>query len=117
MFQINNKSPFGPAISLFANKDGVDALYIMVKATFDLNGGKLQLSENPLPPTQQDIYWGDPLTTSLKYSSDYHIGKTTTDFIMIGQAWVSDGGKADYLDVSVSIAEKQKSIRVYGNRF
>lgn len=115
MLQLKNSSPFTPSITLFPNEQGIDTLYVIIKATFQL-GENVSIAEEQLPPTMADEYWGEPDTSSLKYGSDMHLCKPSTDVILIGQAWVPAEQKAQAIDVRLSVAERQKTIRVFGNR-
>ena len=115
MLQLKNNTPFKPDISLLANKDGVDTLYAVIKATFRLEP-EISVAKQQIPPFHADEYWSDPATSSLKYSSDVHLGKLSTDVVLVGQAWSPDGRPVTGLDTSVAVAERQKTIRVHGNR-
>lgn len=115
MLQLNNHSPFAPNIALFANEQGIDTLYIVVKATFTWQGG-LQIAEQQVPPTMADEYWGDPASSSLKYASDMHLSKPGTDVVYLGRAYAPDRNPVTQLDVSLAVAEKQKTLRVFGPR-
>ena len=88
MLQLRNTTPFKGALSLFPNEEGIDTLYVVIKATFQL-GEELSLAEEQVPPTQADEYWGEPATSSLRYASDLHLGKPSTDVVLTGQAWAS----------------------------
>src|SRR6266480_6579887 len=112
MWQIKNSTPFAPAIALFPNKEGVDTLYTILKATFTL-GNELEMKEKQIPPTMADEYWGEPGVSSLRYGSDLHIGKPTTDVVLVGQAWAPNGLAAPVLDSLVAVAEREKVVRVY----
>ena len=115
MLQLLNKTPFAPAICLFPNKDGIDTLFIVVRATFEI-GEVLRIAKNQLPPQQQDEYWGEPAKSSVKYVSDYHIGKPSTDVCLVGHAWAPAGQAVTDLYVYLLVAEQQKALRVFGNR-
>lgn len=116
MLQLNNKSPFSPAIALFPNEDAVDTLYVIIKATFKIDD-QLTLAQQQLPPTVQDVFWGKSSNSSLKYTSDFHTGKPGTDVALIGNAWAPNGHVVPELFVYFNIAEKQKALKVFGNRF
>jgi hypothetical protein len=98
MLQLKNSSPFDAAIAVFPDESGIDTIYIVVKGTFQL-GAKLTLAEEQLPPTQADEYWGEPGASSLKYASDMHLCKPSTDVALVGHAWPMDKPKVERLDV------------------
>ena len=90
MLQLENQTPFKASIALLPDRTGIDTLYVIVKATVSLRPN-LALAEVQLPPTLADEYHADPETSSLKYGSEMHIGKTGTDVIVIGSAWAPGG--------------------------
>ena len=56
MPQLNNISPFAARTALLYNEDGVDTLYVMVKATFNI-GKALTLADEQIKPMVTDVYW------------------------------------------------------------
>lgn len=116
MLQVENRTPFAPAIAVFPNREGIDTLYVVVKATFNLHP-RLAIADKPIPPVLADEYWGDPQSSSLKYASELHIGKQTTDVVLVGKAWTSTGRPVAETVAAVSVAGRQKVIRVVGDRF
>lgn len=115
MLQLKNNCPFEPAIALFPNEQGVDTLYVLVKATFHI-GQTLAVAEKQVPPCFADEYWGNPVFSSVKYASDMHLTKPSTDVVMISRAWPPNGREVPQLDVRFSVAERQKVLRIFGNR-
>lgn len=115
MLQLENKTPFAANMALFPNEQGIETLYIIVKASFYI-GDKWTLLEEQIPPVEADVYYGEPETTSLKYASDYHIGKPVTDIVMNGLACTPDQEEVTQLDVSLQVDSLKKTIRVFGNR-
>ncbi|MFQ5503533.1 MAG: DUF2169 domain-containing protein [Planctomycetota bacterium] len=116
MLQLENRSPFEAAITVFPDEAGVDTLYVVVKGTFEL-GSRLSIAKVQLPPTMADEYWGEPGASSLKYASDMHLSKKATDVVLVGSAWAPTGKKVTELDVSLEVANKKKPVRVFGNRY
>jgi len=116
VLQLQNDTEFNPAFSIFANEQCVDCLYIIIRATFDL-GSTLTLAKEQLPPQEEMIYWGDPLNSSIKYAGNYHTPKLSTDVVLIGHGWAPDGNDVEQFDVSLSVAEKHKVLRLFGNRY
>ena len=110
MLQVENRTPFAPAIAVFPNKDGIDTLYVVVKATFNLHP-RLAIADTPIPPVLADEYWGDPQSSSLKYASELHVGKQTTDVVLVGKAWSATGRPVAETVAAVSVAGRQKVVR------
>lgn len=115
MLQLQNNTPFAADFSLFPNENGIDSLYINVRATFKI-GQQWSLANQQIPPVQVDEYWGEPENSSIKYSSDTHIGKPSTDIIMVGAAFAPNGQSVNLLDVSLKVGAVAKTVRVFGDR-
>jgi hypothetical protein len=115
MLQLNNNTPFATEFSLFPNEEGIDTLYLMVKATFNIGSQWSLTNEQPLP-IQADEYWGDVETSSIKQLSDFHLGKKSTDIIMNGHAIAPHGKAVNQLDVSLHVGKVSKTIRIFGDR-
>lgn len=116
MLQLNNNTPFAAGFTIFPNERAVDTLYIMVKATF-LIGEQWTLAQSQTPLYQADEYWGEPAKSSLRFSSDYHIGKPSTDILMIGSACAPDQRPVRQMDVGLQVGSVSKVVRVFGDRY
>ena len=115
MLQLENNTPFKAAIALLPDRAGIDTLYVIVKATVTIRPG-LALAKEQVAPAMADEYHGDPATTSLRVVSDLHIGKPGTDVVLIGSAWAPGKQPVSRMQVSMSVADRRKSIQVSGNR-
>lgn len=115
MLQLKNTTPLSAALAVYPDPKGVDTLYAVVKATF-LLGPQLALAPQPIAPTVADEYHGDPSSSSLKHASDMLPCKPTTDVIVIGHAHPPGGRPAGQTAVRVTVAERQKTALVLGNR-
>jgi hypothetical protein len=115
MLQLLNHTPFAAKIALFPNEDGVDTLYVVAKAHFNM-ATPLSLCDEQLPPQMEDVYYGEPGISSLKYPSDFHPGKAATDIFMLGHACSPDKQPVYFLDTSLSLGDIQKTVRVWGPR-
>lgn len=116
MLQLKNTTPFAAEISLFPNEQGIDSLYTVIKATFKI-GQAWTLCEKQIPPVQQDIFFGEPGQSSLRFASDIHTGKASTDILMAGFACAPEQKPAYTQDVTLSVGQVSKSVRVFGDRF
>ena len=115
MWQLQNITPFTATTAMFPNEQAIDTLYVLTKATFNINS-KLTLVDQQFPLVESDIYWTEPGRSSIKYGSDFHIGKSATDIVMLGHAF-SPGNKAvTQLDVSLKVGQVAKTVRVIGDR-
>ncbi len=115
MLQLDNQTPFAPSIAVFPDRNAIDTLYVVVKATVTLRP-RIGLAPVQLPVAIADEYYEDPVTSSLKTVSDMHIGKPGTDVLLIGHAWGLNGQATTQTDVTVSVAERRKTVRVMGDR-
>jgi hypothetical protein len=116
MLQLNNNTPFAANIAPLTNQDGIDTLYVLAKATFSI-GPQWTLADKQPEPQKEDVYWAEPTNSSLKIASDLHLGKSTTDIIVNGQALTPGQQPRKQLDVSLAIGSVQQNIRVFGNRY
>src|SRR6185312_15480211 len=115
MLQLKNNSPFQASIAVFPNERGVDTLYVVVKGTFSL-GETVRLVEKQRAVVLADEYWGEPGTSSLKYASEAHLSKPCTDVVVIGEACTPGRRPVSQLDVSIAVADRKKTLRVFGDR-
>src|SRR5690242_4389526 len=94
---------------------GIDTLYVVIKATVSLRP-TLSLAAEQVVPTLADEYLDDPATSSLKYGSEMHLGKSGTDVLLIGSARAPEGRPITRMQVGMSVAGRQKMILVTGDR-
>jgi hypothetical protein len=115
MLQLDNQTPFMAEIAVLPDRQGIDTLYVMVKATVNLRP-KLSLAPAQTPPSLVDEYYEDPETSSLKQASELHLGKPGTDVLLIGCARAPRGEPVEGVMVSMTAAERHKQILVMGDR-
>ena len=115
MLQLKNNTAISPAITVLPNEKGVDTLYVILKASFEISP-KVKLLETQVPPFQGDVYWGEPAQSSIKYASDMHLGKATTDIILIGNAQAKNRPLVSHLNVSLQVAKQKLELAVFGDR-
>jgi hypothetical protein len=83
VLQLSNTSPFEASIFGLADQEGVDTLFVVVKATFRLTTGGVAIDEGePRPVVLADEYWGEPGESSLKHASEVHLLKQGTDVVV-----------------------------------
>ena len=114
MFQLDNRTPFKAELSLLNNEQGIETLYTVVKATFNISDWTL--ADEQVDPLSADEYWGEPGESSLKYSSDIGLAKPATDIAIVGRAMTQDNRDVESLDVTVKVGSLEKAIRVFGDR-
>lgn len=115
MWQLQNTTRFAASKAVLPNEAGIDTLYIIVKASFNI-GKDLTLADEQTPPLDADVYWTEPGKSSLKYACDVHTGKPATDIIMLGHVCVPEKKETTQLDVSLTVGQVHKTVRVFGDR-
>ncbi|MFP2927139.1 DUF2169 domain-containing protein [Pyxidicoccus sp. 3LG] len=116
MLHLTNTTPFSAGLDVFANEQGVDTLYMVVKATFQL-GQALTVAEEQVPIHGSDVYWGEPGKSSIRYPGDRHLTKPSTDVLLVGHAHSPRGKAVEELAVGLSVGPLSKVVRVVGDRF
>lgn len=112
-----NRTPFeGCALPSVAHDD-THWLVVVVKGTFALgpSGTAPAIADEPVPIHLEDVYWGEPGLSSLKYEADTAIEKPGTDIALIGTAY-APSGPVRQLDVGIKIGSTAKIVRVFGDR-
>ncbi len=115
MLQLSDNTPFTSTLSLFPDAMGIDTLYVVIKATFSL-GNELTLAEIQQPLHMADEFNGEPGLSSLKYASDIHLCKPTTDVALIGSAHTPGQQFRDELGTSLTVGPLAKTIYVVGDQ-
>lgn len=115
MLQIKNNTPFCAEFALFPNLQGIDTLYLMVKATFII-GDQWTLAEQQLPLFHGDEYYGEPGQSSIKSPAEHHTEKLATDILMYGLACSPKQVPVRQMDIGLEVGKIRKSIRVFGDR-
>jgi hypothetical protein len=104
------------------NKEGEELLLICVAGRFDLppagrpSNEPPKPSEEQRPPVMEDIYWGEPGTSSLRYEGQTAYYRPGTDIYVSGQAWAPRGKPVPEMLAAVKVGPYQKGLRVFGTR-
>jgi hypothetical protein len=115
VLQLKNTTPFPAAIALLPNEEGIDSLCITMKATFQI-GGKPAVAAEQRALVLADEYWGEPGMSSIKYASESHLAKPSTDVILVGEAIAPRKRPVSQIDVTLAVADRKKTVRVFGDR-
>jgi hypothetical protein len=116
MLEIRNNTPFKAAIIPGLDKEGYDYATVVIKGTFNIrNKESISVSDEQVPITFGDKYWGEPESSSLKYASDTSLTKPGTDVVLNGHAYSRHGKKA-VVDVHLQVGPVKKTIFVFGER-
>ena len=115
MLQIVNLTPFSAALSVFPDAAGVETAYAVVKATFAIGAGGPEPASPQLPLLPGDVFWGDPVASSLRAAGEFGLLKPATDVLLTGRA-VAPAPDTRVADVSLSVGAVNRRVRVFGNR-
>jgi hypothetical protein len=110
-----NLTPFPVQPLIVLDNNGKETLLVVIKATYSISNGKVQLCEKQEPIRFADEYWGDPGASSIKYAGETALHKPATDVILLGNAYAL-GKKQRSVDVNLLAGKISKTIRVFGDR-
>jgi hypothetical protein len=116
MLQLENHTPFCANITLIPDERAIDHLVVTVKGTFSIIGKGIEVSEQQVDLVEADEFWGEPGQSSLKYASEIHLPKVATDIVVVGEACAPDENPVTSLVVAAAVADRLKTIRVFGDR-
>ncbi len=115
MLQVVNHTPFAASLSVFPDPAGVETAYMIVKASFRIAAGDPELSKTQVPLLATDVFWGDPVSTSLRAAGEFGLLKPATDVLLVGRA-IAPAAGTRVADVGVRVGPLSKVVRVFGNR-
>ena len=119
MLAVQNNTPFSTTLLPSLDKHGHSFAIVIIKGTFTIHRSApaLVISEEQLPLQTQDVFYGDPNKTSVKYEADIAPIKVSPDIILVGHAYAPLGRQTSVLDARLQIGAHKKNIRVFGDRF
>jgi hypothetical protein len=97
--------------------EGEHVLSVLVKRTFRIVPGAMCVragEDRPLIPG--DVYWDDPMNSSVRYESDFVPFKLATDVVLNGTLYAPGGVPTRSCLTSVQVGERRKVIQVIGDR-
>ncbi len=96
---------------------GGHILSVLVKRTYNIVPEKQCVrAEHDRKLIPGDVPWGDPLSTSIRYESDFVPFKLATDVVLDGKAYAPKGVATTQCDVMLRVAERSKTVVVIGDR-
>ncbi len=117
MWLIDNRTPFAAERGWVRDGDGAEVWLVAVKCTFDISAdGSTDVSAEQPPVLRVPEYYGEPVTSSLKYEADLVLTKATTDVIVVGHAYAPGGRPVTDMEVAFRVGPIQKVLRVVGDR-
>lgn len=115
MLQVANQTPFTASLSVFPDPAGVETAYAVVKASFRIGVNGPELAPQQLPFLAADVFWGDPVASSLRAAGEFALLKPATDVLLVGRAIAPRAGTR-MADVSLSVGPVSRTLRVFGDR-
>jgi len=117
MWSITNNTPFAAERAWVRDKNGAEVWLVAVRGTFLIGpDGTMQLAEEQSEVCLPPKYRGDPAETSLLYESDLVHKKLSTDVLLDGHAYAPEGTPTTQVDVTLKVANIDKTVRVIGDR-
>jgi hypothetical protein len=117
MWNLTNRTPYAAGKSWVRDKDGNHLWLVAVKATFDiLPDGRCGLADEQAPALLAAEFWGDPGASSVRFDADVVPPKPFTDVVVHGSAHAPGGRPSASVQVSLQVANVNKSLIVHGER-
>jgi hypothetical protein len=116
MYDIVNLTPFQTAGAPLLDVTGEYVWSVVVKGTFRVAGGTVDLADRQEPVARKPDYRGVPGASSLRCDSELCPVHPGTDVTVDGVAHPPDGRAAATVDVSVRVGDLHREVRVHGNR-
>ena len=115
MLQVVNHTPFSASLSVLSDTDGVESVFAIVKASFRITFEDPEVLAPQVPLLATDVFWGDPMATSLRAAGEFGLMKPATDVLLLGHAVAPEPGTR-VADVSLSVGPVNRTVRVFGDR-
>jgi hypothetical protein len=97
--------------------EGAHILAVLLKRTFKIvPGGRCTRAEEDRALVPGDVFWTDPMTSSVRHESDLVPFKVATDVVLNGTAYAPGGAPARSCLVALQVGERRKTIQVIGDR-
>ncbi|PTL82295.1 DUF2169 domain-containing protein [Vitiosangium sp. GDMCC 1.1324] len=119
---LENLTPFAATDFLSLTKEGVECLVLVVAGSFVMpapgrtSTAPLSLCDEQLAPRAEDVYWGEPEKSSLRYETQATYTRPATDVLLHGRAWAPRGRKVTRMQVAVRVGSLEKRAVVSGTR-
>lgn len=115
---VHNHTPYSHQTLPLTARNGATILRIVVKAGFDIAAdGRVAVSAKQPPVVVEDVHWGEPGVSALRYESEVILGKPKTDLLVNGSACAPGGEPVTHMDVGLAYQGKViKRLRVTGDR-
>jgi hypothetical protein len=90
---------------------------VLVKRTYDIHrGASCTRAERDTKLYAADVFYADPMNSSVQFESDFVPFKLATDVVLNGKAYVPRGTPATQVIAELSIGERRQRIGIIGDR-
>jgi len=97
--------------------EGGHILSVLLKRSYNIVSNNMCVrAEDDVPIISGDLYWGDPMNSTIRHESDFVPYKQATDVVLNGKAYAPGGTPAVSCIASLEVGEIRKEILVTGNR-
>ncbi len=97
--------------------EGQPILSVLVKRTYDIYFGETcKRAEQDKKLYAADVFYGDPMNTSVQFESDFIPFKLSTDVVLNGKIYVPDNSPAMQINAGLAVGDSKKLITVTGER-
>ncbi len=104
-------------------REGAEVLVVVAAGRFDLPGkgrsrpDRLAVSDEQVPPHAEEVYWGEPTKSSLRYEvQNAYVRPAGTDISLNGHARPPRGRPVPELLVRLQVGQLAKEVLVLGDR-
>jgi hypothetical protein len=122
MGPFENLTPYGFGHLPNVDRHGQQIAVVAVAAHFELpkpgrmHAGPLAPCQEQPPPHFEDVYWGEPGKSSLRYEGQSAYTRPGTDIYLNGSAHAFGGRPVQEMEVDVSVGPCRIAARVIGDR-
>ena len=109
--------PLPVASMVWQPRPGVWILTVVVKATYVLRPGEASLAPLQEAPADDERYWSDDPTRSLRAPRDLVPVKPNAEVLLVGQAFAPDHQPVRSLVARLVVGDFEKSVEVLADRF
>lgn len=114
---IINKTPYLAELYFAMDREIHDCWVVVIKGTFKAeSNGDVEVSEEQVPMTYADEFFGDPAETAIRYPCDFVLRKPAADILVNGNAHAPQDKPVERLDVLLKVGSLSKRITVIGDR-
>ncbi len=115
MLQLLNRTPLSAALVTLADPDGVDALHVVVQATFALRPDAPLVREQRVVALADERV-GDGPGARLRRPSVVHPAKPRCELLIEGEVVAPGQTPAQVVDAAVVVGQFQRNARAFGDR-